>query len=94
MGELGMVFLILSVFTSNNKYFHKNFRSSYGFCIISNSNRVIMRDLKNCLEKLSYKPTPYHRYVEDIFSIIPPDSINEMLMHSTAAINLYNCILI
>lgn len=48
---------------------------------------LAVRELETCrLEKLSFKPITYHRYVEHNFCIIHNDCINEMAM----VFNSYN----
>ena len=52
---------------------------------------LVMDDLESeCLQKLSFKPTFFYRYVDDIITCIPNSELNEML-NTFNSYNMAHC---
>ena len=67
-------------FQFNNKFYKQSFGTPMGSPISGLFVDLVMDDLESeCLQKLSFKPIFFYRYVDDIITCIPNSELNEML---------------
>lgn len=67
-------------FQFNNEFYKQIFGTPMGSSISPNFANIVMDDLESdCLSRLSFKPTFYYRYVDDIVTCIPIDALDETL---------------
>ena len=67
-------------FQFNNKFYKQLFGTPMGSPISGLFADIVMDDLEtNCLSQLSFQPTFFHRYVDDIITCIPKNKTNEII---------------
>ena len=67
-------------FQFDNKYYRQIFGIPMGSSVSSQFADIVMTDLEEkCLKNLSFKSLFFYRYVDDIFTCIPVNKIDEML---------------
>ena len=68
-------------FQFNNKFYKQIHGTPMGSPCSPRLANLVMTDLEEtCLNKLTFKPLLFYRYVDDIFTIIPKEKIDETLL--------------